>query len=176
MSKFLPLLSACTSSSRYLCAIFYVRRLSQFKLKCELRKLFRPFMNIVLRSSIPLLPTSDALFRLSFNRRFTRLILLQFIISRTIDGSTASFTATGRTSIRIRPAPKIRCRTGAIVAASHASSGIITHGHELGARKATAAARRTASFVTFIIRGTSTDAAARHSVLGHRRRSASRLI
>ena len=118
----------------------------------------------------------DDLFRLKLNRRFTRLMLHQFIRSGAVDGSTASFTATGRTSIRTRPASKIRCRTGAIVAASHASSSIITHGHERRARVATVAARRMASFVTFVIRGTRTDAAARHSVLGHRRRSASRLI
>ena len=113
------------------------------------------------------------LLRLSFNPRFTRLILLQFIHSGAVDGSTTFFTATGRASVRVRPASKIRCPTATIVASSHAS-GIITHGHERRARVVTVAARRMASFVTFIIRGTSTDAAS--WLLRHRRRFASRLI
>ena len=108
-------------------------------------------------------------------RRFTRLIHIQIIRLWTVDGTTAGFAATGRMPVRARPASKIRC-IGAIVAASHASSSIITHGHERRARVATVAARRMASFVTCVIRGTRADAAARHSVLGHGRRFASWLI
>ena len=108
-------------------------------------------------------------------RRFTRLIHIQIIRLWTVDGTTAGFAATGRKSVRTRPAFKIRW-IGAIVASSHASSSIITHGHERRARVISTAARRMTRFVTFVIRGTRTDAAARHSVLGHGRRFASWLI
>ncbi len=58
------------------------------------------------------------------------------------------------------PASVIRCPTATKVATSHAGCDIIAHSHERRAAVITAAAGRMTTFVTSIIRGTSTDAAA----------------
>ena len=69
------------------------------------------------------------------------------------------FAAAGRTTIGVRPASIIRSPS-ANTASSHTRCDIITHCHERRAGVIAVAARRTAAFVTFIIRGTSTDAVA----------------
>jgi hypothetical protein len=108
-----------------------------------------------------LITASPLLLRHNLSSRFARLVLLEILFLGTVDKRSTIFVATGRTTIRIRPASVIRSPAGTIIVASHVSTGIITQGHERRTGVSTVAARRTATFVASVIRGTGTDAARR---------------